>query len=117
MDIHRIIRDLNEERKHLERIIESLELVAKTGGGPIKPPGRRGRKFMDIAGREEVSIRMKKYWAGRREAKEKLAAEAVAETAKPVTEAEQGRPLATELIDNGGFCGGDTAPAGPAYAN
>jgi hypothetical protein len=66
MDIHRIIRDLNEEREHLDRVIAALELVTKTGGGYNKFPGRRGRKFMDVAGREEVSIRMKKYWAGRR---------------------------------------------------
>ena len=74
MDIHRILRDLQDERDDLNRIIESLELVAKTGGGYSKPPGRRGRKFMDAAGREEVSIRMKKYWARRREAKAKQAA-------------------------------------------
>jgi hypothetical protein len=66
MDIHRIIRDLNEERENLNRIIESLELVAKTGRGYSKPPGRRGRKFMDTAARQEVSERMKKYWAARR---------------------------------------------------
>jgi hypothetical protein len=66
MDIHRIIRDLNEEREHLDRVIAALELVTKTEGGYSKPPGRRGRKFMDVAAREEVSIRMKKYWAGRR---------------------------------------------------
>lgn len=66
MDIHRIIRELHEERRHLERIIESLESIAKMGGGYIKPPGRRGRKFMDAADREEVSARMKRYWARRR---------------------------------------------------
>ena len=66
MDIDGIIRDLNEERDRLNRIIESLELVAKTGGGCGKPPGRRGRKFMDTAGRQEVSERMKNYWARRR---------------------------------------------------
>ena len=66
MDIDRIIRDLNEERDRLNRIIESLELVGKMGGGYSRPPGRRGRKFMDAAGREEVSERMKKYWARRR---------------------------------------------------
>lgn len=104
MDIHRIIRDLSEERKHLERIIESLELVAKTGGGYIKPPGRRGRKFMDVAGREEVSIRMKKYWAGRREAKAKLAED------KPGPES-----LERSRIDEAGFPVENVAQ--PAYTN
>lgn len=66
MDIHRIIQDLNEERERLDRVIAALELVTKTVGGYKKPPTRRGRKFMDVAGREEVSIRMKKYWAERR---------------------------------------------------
>jgi hypothetical protein len=28
---------------------------------------RRGRKFMDAKAREEVSVRMKRYWAQRRE--------------------------------------------------
>jgi hypothetical protein len=31
---------------------------------------RRGRKFMNEEDRKEVSERMKKYWASRREAKE-----------------------------------------------
>ena len=66
MDIHRIIRDLNREREHLDRVIAALELATKTGGDYSKSPVRRGRKFMDVAAREEVSIRMKKYWAGRR---------------------------------------------------
>jgi hypothetical protein len=72
MDIQRILRDLIEERDDLNRIIESLELVSKTGGGYSKPPGRRGRKFMDEAARQEVSERMKKYWAGRRAARANL---------------------------------------------
>lgn len=67
MDIHQIIRELNDERRHLERIIESLEMVVRTGGGSTKPPSRRGRKSMDAVGRQEVSARMKRYWARRRE--------------------------------------------------
>jgi len=78
MDIHRILKDLNEERRRLERIIESLEVVVKTGGGYIKPPSRRGRKFMDAEDRLEVSERMKRYWAGKREEKKAKAAAATA---------------------------------------
>jgi hypothetical protein len=74
MDIDRVIRDLNEERKRLERIIESLEAMAKSGTGYLRPPSRRGRKFMDSAGRQEVSERMKRYWARRREERSKAAA-------------------------------------------
>jgi hypothetical protein len=68
-NLEQIIRDLNEERKRLSRIIEALEDIAARGADDTKPPSRRGRKFMDSAGRHEVSERMRRYWAGRREKK------------------------------------------------
>ena len=70
MDISKAIEYLYEEKKRLERAIASLEELRRTGGQlPDEPrqPGRRGRKSMDLAEREEVSRRMKKYWASRRE--------------------------------------------------
>jgi hypothetical protein len=69
MDISKAIEYLYEEKKRLERAIASLEELRRTGGqlpDEPRPPGRRGRKSMDLAEREEVSRRMKKYWASRR---------------------------------------------------
>ena len=67
MDLYRIIRELVNERDRLQRIIESLEEVKPPGRSPILGRGkRRGRKSMDRAAREEVSERMKRYWAQRR---------------------------------------------------
>jgi hypothetical protein len=62
MDLYRIIDDLMAERNRIDRIIRSLE----ESGPEAKPTKRRGRKFMDAAGRREVSERMRKYWAQRR---------------------------------------------------
>ena len=67
MDLYRIIFELVQERNRLQRIIESLERVGFEG--EVRPPGpgkRRGRKSMDEKAREEVSARMKRYWARRR---------------------------------------------------
>jgi hypothetical protein len=67
MEIYRIIRELLEERDRLQRIIESLEEVAFPGKASARPDGkRRGRKSMDRAAREEVSARMRRYWAKRK---------------------------------------------------
>lgn len=67
MELYRIIRELLQERDRLQRIIESLEEVQPPGKDPVRPNGkRRGRKSMDRAAREEVSERMKRYWAKRR---------------------------------------------------
>jgi hypothetical protein len=67
MDVYRIIRELVLERDRLQRIIESLEEMSPNGRAQVRPEGkRRGRKSMDRAAREEVSERMKRYWAQRR---------------------------------------------------
>jgi hypothetical protein len=65
MDLYRIIQELVQERNRIQRIIDSLE-NAGTGKRPPVPRKRRGRKTMDRAAREEVSERMKRYWAKRR---------------------------------------------------
>lgn len=62
MELHVIIRELRKELGRIDRVIGALEnhgAVAVRKGGP-------GRKFMDSAARQEVSIRMKNYWAKRR---------------------------------------------------
>ncbi len=67
MDITKTIQELYAEKQKLERVIASLEqLRGASADIPSEPPKRRGRKFMDAREREEVSARMKKYWASRR---------------------------------------------------
>jgi len=68
MDLYRIIRDLVDERNRIQRIIESLQDSPRRGRKSKRPAAkRRGRKSMDDAARREVSERMKRYWAMRRE--------------------------------------------------
>jgi hypothetical protein len=70
MDLYKAIQDLYAEKEKLERVIASLEELQRTAGAipPIlKGAGsRRGRKSMSAKERQEVSERMKKYWANRR---------------------------------------------------
>ncbi len=69
MDLYKAIQDLYAEKEKLERVIASLEELQRTAGSlPVPPPGgkRRGRKSMNAKERQEVSERMKRYWANRR---------------------------------------------------
>lgn len=69
MDLYKAIQDLYAEKEKLERVIASLEELQRTAGSlPAlpKPLKRRGRKSMSPSERQEVSERMRKYWAGRR---------------------------------------------------
>ena len=67
MDLHNIIEYLYEEKARLERAIAALEEVLAAGlSQERRPQGRRGRKSMGSAERQEVSKRMKRYWASRR---------------------------------------------------
>jgi hypothetical protein len=73
MDLYRAIQDLHAEKEKLERVIASLEELQRkadtlAAAGPVK--GRRGRKFMSESEREEVSLRMKRYWDERRRARQ-----------------------------------------------
>jgi hypothetical protein len=72
MDLYKAIQDLQAEKAKLERVIASLEELQRTAdSAPVlpKPAERRGRKSMDSSERREVSERMRKYWAGRRQPK------------------------------------------------
>jgi len=74
MDLYKAIQDLYAEKEKLERVIASLEELQRTAGSePVlpKPAKRRGRKSMDSSERQEVSERMRKYWANRRQPKDK----------------------------------------------
>ena len=64
MELEQLIEKLREERTKLDETIASLQQLKVE----VKPflKSKRGRKFMDEAGRQEVSERMKKYWAARR---------------------------------------------------
>jgi len=69
MDLYKAIQDLYAEKEKLERVIASLEELQRTAGSLQalpKPTKRRGRKSMSPSERQEVSERMRKYWAGRR---------------------------------------------------
>jgi hypothetical protein len=78
MDLYKAIQELYGEKERLERVIASLEELQRTAGVTPEPsPGlkRRGRKSMPPMEREQVSERMKSYWAARRKARQKRAAE------------------------------------------
>ena len=70
MDLSKAIQELRQEKERLERVIASLEELQRN---VVAIPAltervkRRGRKFMDHRERQEVSQRMKKYWAARRQ--------------------------------------------------
>jgi len=62
------IRALHVVKRRLERAIAALEELDRTPGRvrAAFPAERRGRKSMGAAERQEVSARMRKYWASRR---------------------------------------------------
>jgi len=66
MDLDGIIHELLAERNRLDRIIQALEEPGPGRGAETRVKSRRGRKSMDAHAREEVSARMKEYWAKKR---------------------------------------------------
>lgn len=66
MDLQALIRDLQSELQRVERTIAAMESLTSSENGHHKR--KRGRKFMSEAERQQVSERMKRYWAGRRKA-------------------------------------------------
>ena len=85
MDLTRAIRELYAEKARLEKIISSLEQLLQGDVDPAAATGkRRGRKFMNAQARKEVSERMKKYWAERRQ-QEGAAVPASAQAEPPST--------------------------------
>ena len=73
MDLYKAIQELYAEKEKLERVIASLEELQRNAGATPdlpKPAKRRGRKSMNTEERQEVSERMRKYWAGRRQQKD-----------------------------------------------
>jgi hypothetical protein len=79
MDLSKTIQDLYAEKDKLERVIASLEELQRAADANSQVMGRskrRGRKSMGSQERQEVSARMKKYWAGRRVPKQPPPADA-----------------------------------------
>ena len=75
MDLYSIIDTLIAERNRIDRIIQSLDAGGAAGAGrrtagkPARAGAKRpGRKSMDPQARQDVSERMKRYWARRRSA-------------------------------------------------
>lgn len=69
MDVIKALRELYSEKKRLDTAIAALEarLRAAQSESALKPgAGRRGRKSMSAAERQEVSKRMTLYWEARR---------------------------------------------------
>ncbi len=64
MDLTRIIQDLLEDKKKIERVIASLEDLQRNAVEIPEIPAakRKGRKPMPPEERQEVSARMKRYW-------------------------------------------------------
>lgn len=68
MDLYEAIRALHEEKKRIDRLIAVLEELERAGDRqPAVSRKRRGRKTMSAEERREVSERMKRYWAQRKE--------------------------------------------------
>jgi len=68
MDLFEAIQKLYSEKESLLRAISALETLQASDTKGTVEIGRtkRGRKSMDPEERQEVSLRMKKYWASRR---------------------------------------------------
>lgn len=70
MNVYKAIQYLHAQKEKLERVIALFEELQRSGapGAAVAPPAakHRGRNSMSSAEREEVSKRMKKYWASRR---------------------------------------------------
>ena len=68
MDLRKTIAELYAEKTRLDQVIASLEQL-EAGFTPLAVmTQRRGRKFMSPQERQQVSERMRKYWAGRKAA-------------------------------------------------
>jgi hypothetical protein len=65
MDLAKIIRDLLEDKAKLETVIVALEDLQRNAVQvpDLPKPKRKGRKPMPPEERQEVSDRMKRYWA------------------------------------------------------
>ena len=70
MDWFKILKELRAEKDRLDMAIAALESTLVDGAGE-RLPRRRGRKSMPPEERQVVSERMTRYWAQRRQDKNK----------------------------------------------
>jgi len=73
MNLTEIIRSLYAEKARVEHSIAALESLDPSQAGS-RPARRRGRKSMGEEERQQVSQRMKRYWASRRQMSDGLPA-------------------------------------------
>jgi hypothetical protein len=68
MDLQKTIQELQFRKQQLDRTIAELEQLQKREGGDrvAVQAKRRGRKSMGPEERQDVSRRMRHYWATRR---------------------------------------------------
>lgn len=66
IDLHQMIKDLRGELARVDAAIAQLEKLQRNDAVLTGTP-RRGRKFMSTDERKQVSERMRKYWASRRQ--------------------------------------------------
>jgi hypothetical protein len=69
MDYNKIIGELYADKQRLDRVIRQLEQIHDAQQGAdtaLRRRSPRGRKSMGAQERQEVSRRMKSYWANRR---------------------------------------------------
>ena len=81
MNLSRAIQELHAERKRIVELIQAVEALQEhylSQPAREKKVRRRGRKSMGEVERQQVSERMKRYWAARRDAEESQAQDAVA---------------------------------------
>ena len=67
MDLTKTIDDLRRQKEKLEQVITSFEALQASVTLAFPQKKRRGRKFMSLAERQEVSARMKRFWEDRRQ--------------------------------------------------
>ena len=70
MDLTVVLDRLKAEKEALERAISEIERVVSSRSDPadlLKARNRRGRKSMGKEERGQVSLRVKAYWAQRRQ--------------------------------------------------
>jgi hypothetical protein len=69
MDLSKTLQQLYAQKAKLESVIAALEeLVAARERTSAPDPGKRpGRKAMGAVERQQVSERMKRYWANRQQ--------------------------------------------------
>jgi hypothetical protein len=68
MDVDKLIAELNAEIEVAKAAIACLEQLRGSSSAATNG-SRRGRKSMGAQERQQVSLRMKKYWASRRTTK------------------------------------------------